>query len=348
MNRIFQVLLVLPPLVLLAAYFHVSPLLLFILSALAIVPLAKYIGDATEEIALHTTPAVGGLMNATFGNATELIIGIFALHAGLIEIVKASIVGSILGNLLLVLGMALFFGGIKRERQYFNATAAKASASMLILAIIAFAIPAVFEATSPNLSAPTSLSLSVIIALIMIVAYFGHLFFTLHTHKHLYRSEEDLIVPKGKIKESIFILAFATIAVAVMSDLLVGTITPLVAQLGWTQLFIGVIFIAIVGNVAEHVSAIQAAVRDRMDLALSIALGSAIQIAMLAAPLLVLASLFFPIHLNLVFTLFELVSLVVAVWITNAVIEDGESTWLEGAQLLAAYGIMAIAFFLHP
>jgi Ca2+:H+ antiporter len=345
---IFPGLLILAPLALLAAYFHLSPLIVFALSALAIIPLAKYIGDATEELTAHTNPGVGGLLNATFGNATELIIGIFALNAGLIDVVKASITGSVIGNLLLVLGGAILAGGLKHERQKFNATAAKAAASMLLLATIALIIPALFASTQPSLSAATTMDLSMLVAVFMIIAYGAQLFFSLRTHRHLYKSEAAVVAPSWSVRMALFVLAAATVAVAFVSNALVSSITPLVTQFGLTQMFIGVIIIAIVGNVAEHLSAIRAALRDHMSLAFSIAVGSATQIVMFVAPVLVLISLLFATHMNLVFDLFELVALVLSVFMANIVIEDGESNWLEGVQLLIAYVIMAVAFFLHP
>ncbi len=348
MDVIFPGLLILAPLALLAAYFHLSPLIVFALSALAIIPLAKYIGDATEELTAHTNPGVGGLLNATFGNATELIIGIFALNAGLIDVVKASITGSVIGNLLLVLGGAILAGGLKHERQKFNATAAKAAASMLLLATIALIIPALFASTQPSLSAATTMDLSMLVAVFMIIAYGAQLFFSLRTHRHLYKSEAAVVAPSWSVRMALFVLAAATVAVAFVSNALVSSITPLVTQFGLTQMFIGVIIIAIVGNVAEHLSAIRAALRDHMSLAFSIAVGSATQIVMFVAPVLVLISLLFATHMNLVFDLFELVALVLSVFMANIVIEDGESNWLEGVQLLIAYVIMAVAFFLHP
>jgi Ca2+:H+ antiporter len=344
---IFPGLLILTPLALLAAYMHLSPLIVFTISALAIIPLAKYIGDATQELAAHTNSGVGGFLNATFGNATELIISIFALHACLIEVVKASITGSVIGNLLLVLGTAIFFGGITRERQRFNATAAKAAVSMLLLATIALIIPALFSLTSTGLAAATTMDLSIFVAILMIIAYIAQLIFTLHTHSHLYTSEVEKTEPKWSVRKALIILAASTIVVALVSDQLVNSISPLVTQFGWTQLFIGVIIIAIIGNVAEHLSAIRAAIDNQMDLTLGIAVGSATQMVMFVAPVLVLISLLFTTHMNLVFDLFELVALVLSVFVTNAVIEDGESTWLEGVQLLVAYVIMAVAFFLY-
>lgn len=348
MDNFFKILLVFVPITLIAYWLGFSPIVLFILSALAIIPLAKYIGESTEELTVHTGPALGGFLNATFGNATELIIGIFALQAGLIEVVKASITGSIIGNLLLVLGMAIFFGGFKKEKQTFNATAAKASSSTLLLAVIALVMPAIFLLTSATPSTAVVEKLSIVVSLIMILTYVSSLIFSLRTHKHLYIEDVGKYEAKWSIQKSIIILLLATSFVALMSEILVNSIEPLVQAFGWTELFIGVIFIAIIGNAAEHTSAITVAIKNKMDLALQISIGSATQIAMFVAPILVLVSLFFGSQMNLIFNTFELVAIIFSVFIVNSIIEDGESNWLEGMQLLMAYFIMTVAFFFHP
>jgi Ca2+:H+ antiporter len=236
------------PLALIARHFQLSPSVVFVLSALAIIPLAKYVGDATEELSVHTSPAISGLLNATLGNSTELIVGIFALRAGLYEVVKASITGSILGNLLLVLGTAIFVGGYNREQQKFNPTAAKAAGSMLLLATIALVIPAVFAASAPAVSGAVLFHLSVFVSLLMIMAYFAYLIFTLRTHKHLYTgildSDVEMLAPNWSIRKSLIVLFLAVIAISFMSDELVNSISPLLTQLGWSQLFIGGIVIA--------------------------------------------------------------------------------------------------------
>ena len=351
MNKIFGPLLLLIPLAIVAEVLHFSPITVFLLSAAAIIPLAKYIGDATEDLAVRTNPAIGGLLNATFGNATELIVSIFALQAGLVEVAKASIAGAIIGNLLLVLGTAMFLGGRKRERQQFNAIAAKTACSMLVLATTALVIPAIFLITAGDKHANDVGTLSVLVSLLMIAAYIANLFFTLHTHKHLYKNEEEderAIAPKWSVSKAVTILFIATVFVAVLSEILVCVVRPVVAQFGWTELFIGVIVVAIVGNVAEHLSAITAALKSKMDLSIAIAIGSATQVVMFVAPVLVLVSYMFAQPMNLVFNTFELVAIVFSVFVTNAVVEDGESTWFEGFQLVIAYIIMAVAFFLHP
>ncbi len=340
----FLALLLFTPLALLAAHLHLSAAVIFFLSALAIIPLAKYIGDATQELAAHTNAGIGGFLNATFGNATELIVSIFALHAGLLDVVKATIIGSVLGNVLLVLGTAIFLGGLKRERQKFNPTAAKAGASMLLLASLSLVIPAIFYSTSAN--AVHIEGLSVIVSVFMIAAYLAQLFFMLRTHKHLYAAEEQ-DEASWSVWRSILVLAAATVAISFVSDAFVNSITGVVTAFGWSQLFIGIVIVAIVGNAAEHTSAIRAAMKDHMDLALGITVGSATQIVMFVAPVLCILSLFLGHPMNLVFNIFELVAFISAIFVTNAVIDDGETNWLEGVQLIAAYGVLAVSFFLY-
>jgi len=348
LNKIFAGMLIFAPAVVVVEYFHGPPLAIFILSALAIIPLAKFIGEATEELSVYVGSALGGLLNATFGNATELIIGILALRAGLIEVVKASITGAIIGNLLLVLGAALIAGGVKYKVQKFNKTAAMASGSTLLLAVIALVIPAIFFQTAPEVGGRIIAELSVFVSIFMLIVYFASLLFVLHTHKHLYTEEVGKYEAKWSKAKSIAILLIATIAVAWMSEILVGSIEPIVKALGWTELFIGVIFVAIIGNAAEHTSAITMAFKNKMDLVLQISIGSATQIAMFVAPVLVIISLFFRESMSLIFNIFELIAIVLSVLIANMITEDGESNWLEGLQLLVAYAIMGVAFFFHP
>ncbi len=331
-----------------AKLFGVSPIWLFFLSAVSIIPLAKYIGEATEEISTRTGPALGGFLNATFGNATELIIGVLAIKAGLIEVVKASITGSIIGNLLLVLGMAMFFGGRKRKKQEFNKTAVLASSSTLLLAVVALVMPAIFLQTVPSVGVGTIENLSVFVSVCMIVIYAANLWFSLFTHKHLYTEDVGNYESYWTMRKSVIILLAATFAVAWASDILVASIEPVVAQFGWTELFVGVVFVAIIGNIAEHTSAITVALKNRMDLAIQIAVGSASQIAMFVAPALVLASLFFKTQMSLVFNTLELVAVIMSVLVVNSAVQDGESNWLEGVQLMFAYAIIAAAFFFHP
>lgn len=347
-DNIFKVLFIFVPLSLLAEYMHFPPIAIFILASLAILPLAKYIGESTEEISAHTGPALGGLLNATFGNATELIISVFALQAGLTEMVKASITGSIIGNLLLILGMALFFGGLGKDEQEFNTTAARTSASTLFLATAAIVMPAVFVLTSENPSAMTIETLSIAVSIIMAVSYLASLLFSLHTHKYLYSADTTECTARWSVNKSIAVLLISTVTVAIMSEILVGSIEPLAESLGWTELFIGMIFVAIIGNAAEHVSAISIAIKGRMDLALQIAIGSTTQIAMFVVPVLVFISYFFETPMNLIFTTFELACIVSAVLMVKSIIEDGKSNWFEGLQLLGTYGIIIVVSFLHP
>ncbi len=349
LEKIFLGMLVLVP-VTAAAHLGRAPAgILFFLAALAIVPLAKFIGEATEELSVRVGSALGGLLNATFGNATELIIGILALRAGLLEVVKASITGSIIGNLLLVLGSSIFLGGFRYKKQKFNKTAAMASSSTLLLATIALVIPAIFYQTAPKAGQSVIVRLSVFVAIFMLVAYFASLWFALYTHKHLYTEEVGKSAEaRWSVRKGVVILLLATVAVAWMSEILVGSIEPVVKSFGWTELFIGVIFVAIIGNVAEHTSAVTMALKNKMDLALQISIGSTTQIAMFVAPILILASLFCREPMSLVFNIFELAAIILSVMIVGLITEDGESNWFEGLQLLMAYAIMAVAFFFHP
>ncbi len=347
-DKIFLVLLLCAPVTLIAVYLHTSSLVVFFLAALAIIPLAKYIGEATEELTVYTGPALGGLLNATFGNATELLIGVFALRQGLVEVVKASITGSIIGNLLLVAGMAMLVGGWRHKKQVFNKTGALAASSTLLLSAIALIIPAIFLQTAPGIGGEIIEELSVFVSVFMLVVYIASLFFILYTHRHLYTQEVGKYEAKWSKTKSIVVLLLATLVVAWMSEILVSSIEPIVTSVGWTELFIGVVVIAIIGNAAEHTSAIVTAMKNRMDLALQISIGSATQIAMFVAPVLVLVSLFFKTRMSLVFNTFELIAIILSILIANLVVEDGESNWLEGLQLLMAYAIIAVAFFFHP
>lgn len=349
MDKFFRGLLVFIPVTIIAYLAGVSPIVIFFLSTIAIMPLARFIGEATEQISVHTGPAIGGLLNVTFGNCIELMIGIFALSAGLTEVVKASITGSIIGNLLFVLGTAMLAGGLHRKKQVFNRTGAMALSATLLLAVVALVMPAVFVQTSGDTGAAIIEELSIFVSGAMLLVYFAGLIFSLHTHKHLYTEEVGKVEDaKWSKRVSIAVLFFSTASAGLMSELLVSSIEPVVLQLGWTELFVGVIFIAIVANAVEHTSAITLAIKNRMDLALQVSIGSATQIVMFVAPILVLVSLLFEKQMSLVFNLFELVAIVLSVLIVNLVVEDGESTWLEGLQLLMAYVIMAICFFFHP
>jgi Ca2+:H+ antiporter len=315
---------------------------------LTIIALAGFMGRATESLAIVTGPRVGGLLNATFGNAVELIISIFALKAGLVGVVLASLTGSVLGNLLLVAGLSFFVGGLKFKRQEFNVYDARHNSGLLMFAVIvAFVIPEVF---SMDMNEAKTLSLSIGISVILIILYLAALFFKLVTHRGVYQHKTDLVEeheePEWSKMKALVILLLSTVAVAYVSENLVHTFESVGERFGWSELFIGVIIVAIVGNAAEHASAIIMAYKNKMNIAVEIAVGSTLQVAMFVAPLLVLISLFFPQNMPLVFTLPELISMVTAVLLTISITNDGDTNWFEGATLLAAYIIMGIGFYL--
>ncbi len=349
-------LLLLVPVAILARVLSWPALVIFAISGLAIVPLAKWMGNATEALAVHVGPGIGGLLNATFGNATELIIAIFALRAGLVDVVKASITGSIIGNLLFVLGLSLFLGGLRREKQEFNRTAAGASASQLALAVIGLLIPATFYYTLGTRDEARRILLeqevSFVVAALLIGSYVLGLVFSLRTHKHLYAGEggeggEGEDEAAWSVGRATGILIAATLGVAIMSETLVASLEEAVHVLGWSELFVGVILIPVIGNAAEHLTAVTVAMKNKMDLSLGIAVGSSTQIALFVAPLLVFISIFFTRQMDLLFRPFELVVIGLAVFIVNLIASDGESNWYEGVQLLLAYAIAGIAFFFH-
>lgn len=336
-----------------ALYLVKAPeLWLFIASAVAIIPLAGLIGSTTEELAIRVGPGVGGLLNATFGNATELIIGLLALRAGLLEVVKASITGSIIGNILLVLGLSMFVGGLGREKQTFSRTRAGASASMLFLATVALVMPAVFDLTvfgSLRHRAPSIEQLSLFVSGVLIATYCASLVFSLITHRDLISSiQPESNEPRLSLVSSIILLAIATALTAFDSELLVGAISEATRALGMTEFFVGAIVVAIVGNAAEHYSAVLMATRNHMELSVTIATGSSTQIALFVAPVLVFFSLLFPKHLSLIFNPFEIAAIGLSVIALSLVSLDGESNWFEGLQLLALYIILAIVFFFVP
>lgn len=332
---------------------------LFLVSALAIVPIAGWLGTATEQLAHRFGEGIGGLLNASFGNAAELIIALMALRAGLIDVVKASITGSIIGNLLLVLGASVFCGGVKYRHQRFNKTAARASCTALILAAAALVIPSVFHHTAartPSGWTPAAeQSLSLAIACVLMVTYVAMLVFSLGTHRNLFAGEANTHAKSAEQEEkpwsvarAITVLVVATGVVAWVSEFLVGAVEAARHSMGVTEVFVGVIIVAVVGNAAEHSTAVTMALKNKMDLALGIAVGSSLQIALFVTPILVFASYLFPTQLNLEFTLPEIVAVVLAVFVADQISGDGESNWLEGAQLLALYLIFGILFFFLP
>jgi Ca2+:H+ antiporter len=321
----------------------------FAAACLAVLPLAGYMGDATEHLAHRTGPTVGGLLNATFGNAAELIISIVALRAGLVPLVKASITGSILGNLLLILGLALVAGGLRRSELRFNRTSAGMSAGMLSLAVVALVLPALFHALHPESAARLSeLRMSEAVAVVLLLTYGLSLLFTLRTHRRLFWSEaHPMNGPVWSSGKAALVLGVATVAVALESELLVHTASEATHTLGLTQTFLGLIIIPIIGNAAEHATAVMVARKGQMDLSLQIALGSSTQVALLVAPILVFAGVLLGQDMDLVFTPFEVMALGLATIVTSIITLDGESHWFEGVQLLAVYGMVAIgAYFL--
>jgi Ca2+:H+ antiporter len=334
--------------------------LIFFSSAAGVIPTAALMGRSTEELASRSGPGIGGLLNVTFGNAPEIIIAFFALREGLQEVVKASLVGSILGNILLVMGAAMLVGGLKRERQRFDRTAANVQSTMLLLACVALIMPAIFElvigGTLPNPSAeskqfPDDLEkLSFGVAIVLMLTYVAGLTFSLRTHRDLFNpahGQEDHVGDDAwTVRRSVIMLAIAGVAVGVMSEILVGSIEEASHGVGLSPFFVGIIVVAIVGNAAEHWVAIFFAARDKMDLSVNIAIGSAAQIALFAAPLLVLLSFVvgdFP--MALVFNGLELGAILLAVFIANQVTQEGESTWFEGLQLLAVYAVLGLTFY---
>jgi Ca2+:H+ antiporter len=338
---------------------HAGSALIFSTSAIGVIPTAALMGKATEELADRAGPGIGGLLNVTFGNFPELLIAFFALREGLHEVVKASIIGSVIGNVLLVLGAAMFVGGLRRERQFFNATAARAQATMLILASAALVMPAILQianggglphAGSELVKFSSSVeTLSLIVAIVLLIGYAGGLWFSLVSHRDLFNPPDDADdgaeTQPWSIRRSVILLAIAGIAVGLMSEILVGSIADFAESAGLTEFFIGAVIVAIVGNAAEHWVAVYVAAKDKMDLAVNIAIGSGAQVALFVAPLLVVLSFVVgPQPLSLEFNPFELGGILIAVIIASHITNQGESTWFEGLMLLAVYAVMVAAF----
>jgi len=329
----------------LLAALHASPLVVFAVTGLGVVPLAAAMGAATEALAHRTGPAAGGLLMATFGNAAELILAVAALKAGLTDLVKASITGSILGNLLLILGLALVAGGLKQPTLTFNRTAAGMGGAMLLLALMGLVMPALFAVTHPTAARAAGEHLSEAVALILGSTYAASLVFSLRTHRSVFQgtSRQAEQAPATPPARAIAVLAVATVLVAVQSEILVHATEGVVARFGLSEVFLGLIVIPLIGNAAENAGAVVVARKGHTDLALSIALGSSTQVALFVAPLLVFAGVVLGQPMTLVFTPLEVVALGLASLIVTVIALDGESHWLEGAQLLAAYAILAVA-----
>lgn len=321
-----------------------SPLMLFIVACLGVLPLASFMGESTEHLAVRTGPTLGGLLNATFGNAAELIIAIVALKAGLVELVKASITGSILGNLLLILGLSLLAGGIKQPVLKFNRTSAGMSSAMLALAVVGLVFPALLHQVHPRPEELNAFRMSEAAAIILGLTYLCSLLFSLKTHRRLFDGEARTpTAGTWGVPKAVVVLALATIGVVVQSEILVHAVEQVTLTLGWSELFLGLIVIPIIGNAAEHSTAVLVARKGHTDLALQIALGSSTQIALLVAPILVGVGLLIGQRMDLVFQPLEVVALAMATIVTAIITLDGESHWFEGVQLLAVYGMLAAA-----
>lgn len=345
--KILRYLLVFVPISLAGEFMGFPETIMFVLSALAIIPLAGMMGEATEEISFYSGPRMGGFLNATFGNATELIIAFFAMRAGLFDVVKASIAGSVIGNILLVLGASMLVGGLKYKTQHFNQKVLDVSASMLLFAVIGLSIPAIFTHTVDSELLTTRYEgLSVFVAVIMFSIYILSLVFSFYTHKDLYSVDhEEESQPKWSLRKAIIVLIGATVLIGIESEFFVGAVEPMTNAIGLSEFFVGIILVPIIGNAAEHSTAIFMAAKNRMDVAVEIALGSSLQIILFVTPVLIFLSLLFS-PMSIVFNTFELVALIFSVLIANRLASDGESNWLEGVQLIAVYIIIAAAFFI--
>ena len=353
------------PISIAARFLGWGDLIVFVTAGLAIIPLAGWMGTATEEIAVVLGPSLGGLMNATFGNATELIIAIFALRAGLVNVVKSSITGSIIGNLLLVMGLSMLLGGLKFKEQSFQPTIARLNASSMNLAIIAILLPTAVDFTSTGIEEPVLQKLSIAVAIVLMLVYGLTLLFSMKTHSYLYDvgiaeesengvealsdpAEEHEAKHEINLKLWVGVLLAATVVVAVESEFLVGTLEVASKQLGLSELFTGVIILPVIGNAAEHATAVTVALKNKMDLSLNVAVGSSMQIALFVGPLLVIIGAFMGQPMDLDFNNFELLSVVVAVLVANSISADGKSNWLEGTLLLATYAVISLSFYFHP
>ncbi|AQR95770.1 calcium/proton exchanger [Clostridium saccharoperbutylacetonicum] len=347
--KFLKYLLIFIPISFIAEFLHVSPAIMFVLAALSIIPLAGLMGEGTEEISFYSGPKIGGFLNGTFGNATELIISFFALRQGLFEVVKSSIAGAVIGNILLVLGASMLAGGLKYKTQSFNKKVVEVSSSMLLFAVVGLCVPALFTHTvDPSLLNTRYEGLSIVVAVIMLIIYVLSLVFSFFTHKDIYSvnlEEEGSANPKWSLKKAILVLIIATVLIAIESEFLVSGIESVTKSLGLSEFFVGIIIIPIIGNAAEHSTGVIMAMKNKMDVALEIAIGSSLQIILFVAPILIFISLIFT-PMSIVFNEFELIALIVAVFIANRVSNDGESNWLEGVQLLAVYFIIAASFFI--
>ncbi len=352
-HRWLNVLLLFVPAAIVLDLLHVSPLLIFVASALAIAPLASILGESTGVLAAYSGPAAGGILSATMGNATEMIIAFFALHAGHINVVKASLSGSIIGNLLLVLGLSLVIGGARHSVQRFSRGTSAMNSTMLMIAVAALVMPAVFNLTLFGTLEHRDVNLehlSLWTSSVLILLYLLNLLFVFRTHRDRFqaKSHQEEGMPQTSRGQALVSLALATVLIAIMSEVLVDQIAPVTKALGMTELFVGVIVVALVGNAAENSTAIIMARRNKLDLSMAIATGASTQIALFVAPVLVFLSFALGHPMTLVFNGFEIAAIVLSVVIVEMISSDGETNWFEGAQLLAVYAIVAVAFYFVP
>jgi Ca2+:H+ antiporter len=329
---------------------HASPTAVFVVSCLAILPLAGIMGEATEHLAHHAGPGVGGLLNATFGNAAELIIGFMALRAGETEIVKASLTGSIIGNMLMVLGLAMVVGGWRHKELRFNRMAAETGSSMMLLAVVALVIPAIYATATHHREPEHIESISLDISTILILTYAASLFFQFKTHQRFFapEGEEEAAAAAGRpwsVARSLLVLLVAAVLTGFVSEFLVHAVDAAGTALGLGKVFMGVVVVAVVGNAAEHSTAVLVAMKNKMDLALGIAMGSSMQIALFVAPVLVIAGHAIGRPLGLEFTFLEVAAVMLTVLAVSQLVQDGRTNWFEGVQLLAVYAILAVAFY---
>jgi Ca2+:H+ antiporter len=351
--KILLILLVFVPAAIIAERMHAEPVLVFALSALAIVPLSGFLGKATEELSTYTGPTLGGLMNATLGNLAELIIAVLALRAGLVDLVKASITGSILGNLLLVLGAAQLAGGLRHKVQRFSVALAGLSISLLVVAVIGLVIPAVFLSTHPDPTHLLTRKVSIGVAGLLIIGYALSLVYSMGTHRSVFGESADVAneahgadhAGRWSVGRSAGVLLLSAGFVGWLSEILVGSTEAAIKGIGLSEVFVGIIVVPIIGNAAEHSSAVLMAMKNRMDLAVSIAVGSSAQVALLIAPVLVFVGLALGKPMDLAFNIFEVAAVALAVAVATSVVRDAESNWLEGAFLLLVYGMLGVAFF---
>ena len=355
-HTIWFVLLLFVPISIIGHWLEWDEVTIFITAGLGIIPLAAFMGEATEEIAVVVGPTIGGLLNATFGNATELILAFIALRGGLISVVKATITGSIISNLLLVMGLAMLLGGFRYQEQVFQSEVARVNASSMNLAVIAILLPTAVEYTSDGIGETTLQNLSVAVAIVLIIVYGLTLLFAMKTHAYLCEvgaadlseTEENKNPEEVRVWFWLGVLLVVTITVAIESELLVSSLEVATESLGLTALFTGVILLPVIGNAAEHFTAVTVAMKNKMDLSLSVAVGSTLQIALFVAPILVITGWLIGQPMDLDFNPFELVAVAVSVFIANSISSDGKSNWLEGSLLLATYLVIGLAFFFHP